>query len=301
MSFLQALLTNEYYIHLVILICIYALLAQSFNLTFGLGKSFNLAHIASYAIGAYTTAILAVDQSRSPLPCMFWSLVLSGVFALTIAIIAIRLSEDYFAIGTLAFSALITALLVNWKSLTRGVLGIPGIPRPEFSFFESQTFYDNFNFLGLAATVLIVVELLLLGIFSSPYARALRAQAEFEQGALAIGHNARVLRTISFVLASAIAGLAGSLFAYYINYIDPSSFSLTEMVFIITIVVLGRPGSFWGVNGAAAFLVLLPEPLRQFDLPPSILGPMRQLIYALILFGVVFLNRNKLWPRLRRI
>ena len=108
-------------------------------------------------------------------------------------------------------------------------------------------------------------------------------------------------RNLSFLTASAFAGLSGSLFAYYINYIDPSSFSLTEMVFVLTIVVVGKPGSFWGCMAGAAFLVLLPEPLRFTPMPASILGPLRQLLYAVILFLVVYVNRARLFPTERKI
>ena len=117
----------------------------------------------------------------------------------------------------------------------------------------------------------------------------------------ALGKNAVALRTAGFVISSLFAGLAGSLFAYYINYIDPSSFSLTEMVFVLTIVIVGRPGSFWGCIVASFFLVLLPEPLRFLEIPSSILGPMRQLLYALILFTSVYINRGRLFPERREI
>ena len=93
-----------------------------------------------------------------------------------------------------------------------------------------------------------------------------------------------------------LGALAGSFFAYYINFIDPSSFGLHEMVFILSIVVLGKPGSFWGVVAATFFLVLLPEPLRFLEIDSSILGPMRQFLYAAVLFLVVYLRRGSLFP-----
>ena len=91
------------------------------------------------------------------------------------------------------------------------------------------------------------------------------------------------------------------MFAYYINYIDPSSFSLNEMVFVLSIVIVGKPGSFWGVCLATVFLVLLPEPLRQLEIPSSYLGPMRQLLHSLILFAVLFWKRETLFPKERTV
>lgn len=288
----------DYYIHLLILICIYLILAQSFNLTFGMGRLFNLAHVAVYAMGAYTTALLSTELEVSFIPCVIASMLLSGVFALSIGAISLRLEQDYFAIGTLAFSSVISALLINWKSLTRGVLGIPGIPRPELWGID---FADNKNFLLLIAVFVVASQAVLYLFFRNCFGRALRAQAEFEHACLALAKNTQQIRNASFFISSAFAGLAGSFFAYYINYIDPSSFSLTEMVFVLTIIVVGKPGSFWGVIASTIFLVLLPEPLRFLEIPPDILGPMRQLLYAVIQFGVVYWKRETLFPVERTI
>jgi branched-chain amino acid transport system permease protein len=287
----------DYIIHLIILVGIYLLLAQSFNFTM-LGGLFNLSHIACYAIGAYATALLSVDYDQSLFVCLPASMLISALLALLIGAISTRLSHDYFAIGTLAFASVITALLINWKELTRGVLGIPGIPRPDFF---SIDFYENNNFLALLTCLLLIVYFLLYCLFKSKLANQLKAISEHEQVSLALGIKVSRVKNISFAIASSIAGLAGGIFAYYLNYIDPSSFGLQEMVFVISIVILGRPGSFWGTIAATFFLVLLPEPLRFIDLPPSILGPMRQFLYALILFAVVYWKKEKLFPVQRAV
>ncbi len=289
---------SGYYIHLAILIGIYLIFAQSFNLTFGPGRAFNLAHAASYAVGAYTTALLSTEAGSGFFVCIVMSMLLSGLFAFLVGAISLRLAHEYFAVGSLAFSSLVTALLINWKSLTRGVLGIPGIPRPQLGQID---FYSNTNFLILICIVAFCVQAFLYIFFVNGFSRSLQAQAEFKEGALALGKDVRQLKNYSFFIASMMAGLAGSLFAYYINYIDPSSFALSEMVFVLTIVVVGKPGSFWGVVASTVFLVLLPEPLRFIDMRPDLIGPLRQLIYALILFSVVYLNKESLFPQERRV
>ncbi len=287
------ILANEYVIHLLILIAIYLILAQSFNLTCGLGRLLNLAHIASYAVGAYVTAILMVDYSYSFPFAVCASMLFSGGFALLIGAISLRLSGDYFAIGTLAFSFVISALLINWKSLTKGVLGIPGIPRPEF--MESAA-SENAIFLGFAFFCAFISLVILWVLFNSRIGRNLKMQSEHLPASQALGIPLFRLRNFSFVVSSVFAGLAGSIFAIYLTYIDPSSFALHEMVFVLTIVIVGSPGSFWGVCGATIFLVLLPEPLRFLDINPSVLGPVRQFLYALLLFLVVYVRREKLFP-----
>lgn len=289
---------KDYLLHLFVLVGIYMIIAQAFNLTFGLGQLFNLAHVASYSLGAYATALLSIELNLGFQECILFSMLLSALFSIFIGAISLRLTQDYFAIGTLAFSSLVSALLVNWKSLTRGVLGIPGIPRPIFFGYE---LVETESFLLLVLVCLLISQIFLYICFQNSFGRGLRAQSEMNHAALAIAKNTRLLRTNSFIVSSALAGLAGSLYAYYINYIDPSSFSFSESVFILSIVVIGKPGSFRGTLLASIFLVLLPEPLRFIDIPPSVLGPMRQLLHALILFIVVWLNRERLFPMQRSI
>jgi branched-chain amino acid transport system permease protein len=298
MAALLEFLASEYVIHLAILVCMYIILAQGLNLTFGLGRLFNLAHVASFAIGAYATALLSVEAEAGFLVCILASMLTSGLFAILLGGISLRLTQDYFAIGTLAFSSVVSSLLINWKSLTRGVLGIPGIPRPEIFGFN---FYNNTNFLVLIFLVAVLVQAFFFVLHRGAFGRFLRGQAEYDEAMLAIGRDTGLVRNISFLFSSATAGLAGSFFAYYLNYIDPSSFSLSEMVFVLTIVVVGRPGSFWGVTLGTAFLVLLPEPLRFVEINSAYLGPARQLLQAVILFAVVFINRRSLFPPQREV
>lgn len=296
--FLSSFRSAEYFIHLAILVGIYLILAQSFNLTIGLGRLFNLAHVAAYAIGAYVTALGSTEMGMNPMQCILASALLSGLLAFLLGGIALRLAGDYFAIGTLAFSSIISALLINWKSVTRGVLGIPGIPRPEFG---AISLGDNSRFLVLVIGIVVVSMAVFYLLFKSPFARVLRAQAENRNAAMALGRDVRLINTTAFFLSSLFAGVAGSLFAYYLNYIDPSSFAFSEMVFLLTIVVVGSPGSFWGCIAATVFLVLLPEPLRFIEIPSSVLGPMRQLLHSIVLLTVVWINRKRIFPAQREV
>jgi branched-chain amino acid transport system permease protein len=298
MSSLIQFITSDYVIHLAILICIYSILSQSLNLTFGLGRLFNLAHIASCALGAYVTAILSTEFLAPFWICVPSSIIFSAIFALVLGAISLRLATDYFAIGTLAFSSVITAILINWRDVTRGVLGVPGIPRPELFGID---FYKNVNFLLLVSAAAFFAHGVFYFLQKGSFGRSLRALAEYEEAAQALGRNTRAIRNRAFIFSSGGAGLAGSFLAYYLNYIDPSSFGFNEMVFVMTMVIIGRPGSFWGMFVATAFLVLLPEPLRFLDIPSAYLGQVRQLLQALILFSVVFVKRHSLFPEQRQV
>lgn len=331
MEAIFSFLTGEYALHVLILVCISSILAQGFNVCFGLGHLFNLAHVASYSIGAYTVAILSVDYGYSFWPCLASAVLMCVLFSVLLGGISLRLKGDYFAIGSLAFSFVVLALLINWRELTRGVLGIAGIPRPEVF---GKEFYESSDFFFLALGISVICHAFLFLCFRNAYSRKLRAQAEYEEAALACGIPTARCRLESFVLASACAGLSGALYAYYVNYIDPSSFTLTEMIFVLSIVIIGVPGSFWGIIAATVFLVMLPEALRftgdvqpwfegafalsegealnipilnlvfeflAFASSPEVLGPMRQLLYAFVMYLMVLKNRDSLFPTPRKV
>lgn len=286
----------EYYLHLAILFCLYVILAQGFNLQFGLARLFNFAHVACYALGAYGVGLASTKLGWGTLPCMLLACLLSVLLSLLIGFISLRLTSDYFAIATLAFSALVSAFLVNWREVTNGVLGITGIPRPAIGAID---FYDNGNFLLLIGGAAILSMLFCVPLFFGRYARSLRCQAENEQAAISLGKNTVALRQGALATGAVLAGVAGGFYAYYINYIDPSSFMLSEMVLVFTIVIISRPGSWMGILIGTLFVLLLPEALRFVALPSSLIGPVRQALYGFILLLLLFGQRKSLFPESR--
>lgn len=289
---------DPYLLHLAILCGIALILCQGFHISFGLGRLLNLAHVAAYALGAYVTALGSVEYDLSFVSCILLSAAVAALLALIVGRISLTLTEDYFAVGTLAFHSVVISVLINWREVTRGVLGIPGIPRPTvfgYSFSENE----DFALLVLGGVLLSTV--VTYWTTHSKLGRALQAQAESPQAAYALGINIPAIRNDAFIISSAFAGIAGAFIAYYLSYIDPLVFHLGEMIFVLSAIVVGRPGSFWGASLGTIFLVLLPEPLRFLSIPSHLLGPMRQLIHAAILFVAVFLNRKLLFPMLRRV
>ncbi len=264
--------------HLLILVCIYIILAVSLNLIVGFTGLLNLGHAAFFGIGAYTSALLVL--AGVPFFLAFAaSFVVAGVAGLLIGIPCLRLRGDYLAIATLGFGEIIRTLMKQWQSLTRGPLGIPGIPKPElFLVFDTQLKYFVFAFV-VAALVVWLVFLLL----HSPFGRVLRAIREDELAAQAFGKNVVKYKLLALMLGAGFAGIAGSLYAHYITFIDPTSFTLVETILILSMIVLGGIGSLWGSIIGAIILVLLPEPLRFLSLPSSMVAALRQMMYALLL------------------
>lgn len=290
-----------YLIHIFTLIGIYSILAQSLNVVLGLGGLLSLAHIATYGIGAYVTAIGSVDYGFSTFSLICLSGFAGALGSLIVAFTSSRLSSDYFTIATLAFHYMVASIFINWREVTRGVMGIPGIPDPVIFGF---TLDSALSYCILVWVISIICLVFMKLLFSSFLARGLRAQAESDIVSQSLGIPTAELRLKALVLAGALSGVAGSLFAYYLKFIDPSSFALPEIILILTMVIIGRPGAFWGCLIATFALIILPEQIRFIDYLqnfPGVLGPIRQLIYAGILMASIFIFKDKLFIKQRAV
>ncbi len=279
----------EYILHLFILICFYTLLSQSLNLSAGFTGLISLAHAGFYGIGAYTTAILSTQFGFS-----FWlsiplAMLISGAIAFIVSLIALRTVEDYFIICTLGIQVILFSILNNWMDLTRGPLGIPGIPSISFFGFNLDS---KISFLLLSLFFVAIVWFVLRNISKSGFGKTLTAISEDEIYSQSIGKNVYLSKTVSFTLSAMFAAIPGTLYAHYISYIDPTSFTVTESIFVLSIVIIGGLGNLTGSFLAAAFLVLLPEALRFVGMPDSIAANMRQIIYGLILVAVMMTGKN---------
>jgi branched-chain amino acid transport system permease protein len=279
----------EYILHLFILICFYTLLSQSLNLSAGFTGLISLAHAGFYGIGAYTTAILTTQFGFS-----FWvniplAMLISGVVALVVSLIALRTVEDYFIICTLGIQVILFSIMNNWMDFTRGPLGIPGIPSIRFFGLSLDS---KISFLSLSLFFVALIWFVLRNISKSGFGKTLTAISEDEIYTQSIGKNVYLSKTVSFTLSAMFAAIPGALYAHYITYIDPTSFTVNESIFILSIVIIGGLGNMTGSFLAAAFLVLLPEALRFIGMPDTIAANMRQIIYGLILVIVMMTGRN---------
>jgi branched-chain amino acid transport system permease protein len=275
----------EYLLHLLILIGIYAMLSQSLNLSAGFGGMISLAHAGFYGVGAYTAALLAVNHQFPFLLTLPVAMLLSGLLALIVSAIALRTIDDYFIICTLGIQVVIFSLMHNWTSLTRGVFGIPGIPNIKFFGIGIES---RLSFLFLILFWVALIFFFLKKLTGSSFGRTLRALSEDEIFTQSLGKNVYLTKVIAFTVSATIAAVPGALYAHYITYIDPTSFTVDESIFILSIVIIGGMKNLWGSVIAAAFLVLLPEALRFVGMPSSIAANMRQIIYGGILIFMMF-------------
>ncbi len=282
--------------HLLILICIYIILAVSLNLIIGFTGLLNLGHVAFFGIGAYASALLTI-AGYPFIVGLIAGIILSAIFGFLVSIPCVRLRGDYLAIATLGFGEIIRSVMKNWVSLTRGPLGLPGIPKASFIIIFDTPL--KFLILSIIFAVLTIVIMHLL--VHSPFGRVLRAVREDEVAAQSIGKNVSKYKIIAVVVGSSFAGIAGSLYAHYITFIDPSTFGLTETILMLLMVVLGGVGSITGSVAGAVILVLLPEPLRFLQLPSSIVAAIRQMLYSIILILIMIYKPNGLFEEKKHI
>lgn len=270
----------EYLIHLAILICIYGILGLSLNLIVGYAGLLSITQAAFYGIGAYVTAILLTTTGMNFFVALILGTVITAVLSLAIGFVLSKFKDDYYALGSFGFNVIIYSVFLNWQSLTRGPLGIPGIPRPSLFGF---TFSDNLSFLILAIVLGLLVYGVCVFVTRSSFGRVLKAIREDEEAIRVFGYHTLWYKLTIFVIGAVLASVAGALFASYITFIDPSTFTLNESIFLLAIIILGGLANNKGAVLGAVCLILLPEILRFVGFPSDIAAQMRQVVYGVIL------------------
>lgn len=273
----------EYLIYLVIIVAIQIILCLSLQVALGYTGLFNFGHIAFFAIGAYTSALLTVNGVPF-LIAFILSAIIPSIFAFLLSIPTNKLKGDYLALSTMAFSFLVYAVLVNWITLTRGPFGIYGIPKPNLFGLVLNT---NFQFLIFTLVILVLSYLAIKRIVELKFGKVLEATRDDEPLAQALGKNTFKIKTIALMISAFFAGIAGSLYAHFITFIDPSSFTFVALIPVISILMIGGLASLKGTIIATIILTLIPETLRFVGLPSSIVGPGRQILFALLLLVIL--------------
>jgi len=270
----------EYLLHLLVYVGLYVILAESLNLVVGFAGIPAMGHAAFSCIGAYTSSLLALHFGVSPFIGMLAGAVAGGVLGLVIAYPALRLKGDYLALATFGAGIIVYNVARNWIGLTRGPMGLPGIPPFKLG---SYAIDNTWSYLLLVVVVAALVVWACRNIAKSTFGRNLTSVREDETAAIALGKDTARLKLIAFVAGAFFAGIAGCLYAHYITFIDPSSFTMMESIAILLMVIFGGMGSIAGSVVGAVVLVVLPELLRFVGLPSSVAAPLRQMMYGLLL------------------
>jgi branched-chain amino acid transport system permease protein len=270
----------NYLFHILTMISLYVILGLSLNLSVGYAGLLSLCHAAFFGLGAYVSTLLVMKTGLAFLPSFAIAILIVGVIAYLISIPSTSFHGDFFVLATLGFQAIIFSILYNWVDLTNGPYGISGIPRPDILGIQIESAP---MFFLVTLLLVVIVSFILYRLTHSPYGRTLAALRDDETAALALGKNVKSLKRSAFLIAGALAAVAGIMFASYASFIDPTSFTLDESIFILCVVIIGGAGNMRGPVIGAVILVLMPELLRFLQMPDAVAANLRQIIYGLMM------------------
>ena len=282
---------NNYYLHIFISVGLYTILALSLNLVTGFAGQLSLGHVAFYGIGAYTAALLMLNFGVNFWVASIASAFSSALFGFLLGLPTLRLKGDYLAIVTLGFAEIIRLVLVNWDSLTRGPMGLPGIPSPEFLGFAFST-RESFYYLILLFVIFTII--FMNRLTNSGVGMAMETVKADEIAAESIGIYPIKYKLLAFVISAAFAGIAGSFYASYISFISPDTFVYNDSCTILAMVVLGGLGSVPGSIAGAAILTFIPELLRD-------LSNYRMLIFGALMVFMMIYRPTGFWGADKRV
>jgi branched-chain amino acid transport system permease protein len=241
-----------YFLDLVVFVGIFGIVALSLNLEFGFAGLANFGKVAFFLIGAYTYALLS--QIGIPFSiCLIVGALISALFGLLVALPTLRLRADYLAISVLAFGEILRLIVKSEKWLAGGDWGMS--VAPIFPWTGSELIYRLEN-IGLVFVCLMICFVVAQLLANSPYGRVVRAIREDEIAAEALGKDRAKYKAQIFMIGSAMAGLAGGLFAQYLQYVVPGMFMPMVTFTVWIMVLLGGPANNWGALLGAGLVEL---------------------------------------------
>jgi branched-chain amino acid transport system permease protein len=250
---------SAYYLNLLMQASTYAVAVLGLTIVLGYTGQINLAQAAFFGLGAYSVALGTVSFGLPFWPALFAGIGIASIAGVVLGLASLRLGGHYLAVVTISFQQILTLVLSNWISLTRGPDGIPGIARPIVFGFS---FADSGAYLAFCVGVLWVVGICVGRLKHTKLGRAMQAVRDNELAAGVVGVDTYRTKVIAFTLCALLGGLGGGLFAGGFTYISPDQFSFAESVVFLTMALLGGVRSPCGTAVGTALLILLPEWLR---------------------------------------
>lgn len=290
---LPLIIRDRYFQHILVLCGIYLILASSWNLLAGYSGLLNLGHAAFFGIGGYSSALMALKLHITPWLGLPIGGGVAAIFGILLGIPSLRLSGPYLAITTIGFSEILRLVAMNWVSLTRGSLGLFGIPALS-GFHFSKDFQVEFISEQNAYYVILVFAVLTLillhKLINSEFGISLKSMREDEIGAESIGIDTRRYKLSAFMISAFLAGFAGAFYAHYIRLISPEMLTLGETFMVLAMVMVGGLGTLFGPVVGAVLLTFLSESLRFLE--DIIKADIRLIIYGFLLMLTILFMRN---------
>jgi branched-chain amino acid transport system permease protein len=280
----------NYLYHIAVVFSIYTILGLSLDLILGQCGRLCFCHAAAFfGVGAYTSSILMIRLSYGYISAITVAIAVSIILATLIALASLRLRKEFFVLATIGFQFIIYTVLCNWIGLTGGLDGIRDIPRPILFRIDLSS---SGSFMVFSFAIAVVVAGLYWQLARSPYGRALRGIREDYVVAMTLGKNVFMFELSAFCISASLAAVAGTLWASWAAYIDPTSFGIGEAILIVAIVIVGGPGSVWGPIVGALVMTLIPEFLRFIGIPDAYESNVREVIYGAVLIILMRFRRE---------
>ena len=271
---------SAYVMTVAITIGIYIILAISLNIITGYAGQISLGHAAFFGIGAYASGMLATRLGAPFFLCLPFAFVVTGIVGAILGIPCLRVKEDFLAITTMGINFVVQAVFL-YVPFFGGALGISNIPVPSFHGAE-MTKFAYLVMVGLFVLFAVLVDGWLTRSWTG---LALNAIREDETAAEMSGVNLTRFKVVAFVLGSAMAGLAGSLYAHFMSFISATDFGFPESIVILSMVVFGGIGTLRGPIIGAIILGIAPELFRPI------------LDYRTLLYGVMLVVLMRFQPQ----
>lgn len=284
------LFLGDYYLHAMVLAMIFLLPALGLNLILGYTGMLSLAQGVFFGIGAYASALMSIHFGTSFLVNLVVAGLFAGLVALPLGIPALRLRDTSFVMCTLGMVVIAQVISKNWVDLTRGDMGLSGVPRPRLGFGDmvfTVVRAPEYFYLVLAVAVLAVLAF--VALIRSPAGRCMVAIRDNETLAESLGIPTWTYKLIVFMLSAVFAGLGGSLYAHFSTVVSPLVFQSYYSNTILIIVLGGGVGKIPGAVIGSFVFVAVSEALR-------IAPELRMIIYGCVLLGLVFLFPKGLAP-----
>ncbi|MBI5166348.1 MAG: branched-chain amino acid ABC transporter permease [candidate division NC10 bacterium] len=274
---------SNYYLSVLIFIGIHAIMVMGLCLLMGYAGQVSLGHAAFYGLGAYISAILTTTYQVPPWAALALAALFTAVVAYLIGIPILRLTGNFLAMATLGFGIIVYMVLINWVELTGGPSGLSAIPPLSLA---GLTFDKDYKFYYLVWTAVFAILSLSLNVVNSRVGRALRSIHGSEIAANTVGVNTARYKVKVFTMSAVYASLAGSLYAHYLTFVNPSPFGFKFSVELVVMAVVGGLASLWGAILGAGTITVLTEFLRATM--PKFLGHASG-EYEIVVFGVILM------------
>lgn len=271
---------GPYYMRVTILSVMFFCLALGYNVIVTEAGLFHLGVVVYFAVGAYTVAIATTAWNWSFWSAMALMVVVVLVFTLALGVLLLRFRGDYLSVVSLAVAEVLRLLAANWRSVTGGYQGIPGVPPPEFF---GRVLYEQQYYLYMLIVLAMTGVAVLAYTRQSGIGLAWRGIRQNERALRSVGIHTDLYKQLAFVVGGMLSGTAGAIYASYQTIVDPSLVAIDGTIVLLTIVILSG-GSVVGLFLSATVLTVMPEVMRVFE------------EYRLLLLGIFFVVMMNFWP-----